>query len=124
MRNKVVTAIVAGLTMAGMSSVGFTQAIPAQPERPGAGVESTASAKRAQGEVTSVDAKAGKLAVRTDDRELNLNVQASAAKKSLESIKIGDKVNVSYRDQSGILIADAVSKAGAGGGEGASQKAR
>jgi hypothetical protein len=71
--------------------------------------------------VTFIEAKAGKLAVKTAGEELILNVQASAAKKVLESIKVGDKVNVSYRNQGGILVADAVSKSAAMEGAGASR---
>ena len=61
--------------------------------------------------MTSVDAKGGKLMVKTATEELNLDVQASAAKKSLTNIKVGDKVNVSYEDKGGMLVANSVSKA-------------
>jgi Cu/Ag efflux protein CusF len=94
-----------------VAGLSFAQGVPKSSERPGAGVESTASPKRALGEVTSIDAKAGKLIVKAGSQELNLNVQGSTAKKSLESIKVGDKVNVTYRDQGTMLVADSVSKA-------------
>jgi Cu/Ag efflux protein CusF len=68
--------------------------------------------KRATGEVTSVDAKAGKLAVKTKDKELDLDAKGTAAKKSLEKIHVGDRVNVSYSEQGGNLIAQSVTKAG------------
>lgn len=80
------------------------------------------SAKRTIGEVTSVDAKTGKLAVKTAEQDLSLNVEASGAKQSLESIKIGDNVTVTYRDQGGILVADAVTKSGPSTGGSASSR--
>lgn len=114
MRKKIVVSFAAAVGMMAASALSFAQGIPARPEKPASGAESTA-AKRAIGEVVAVDAKAGKLTVKTAQEELNLSIQA-AARKSLESIKVGDKVNVSYRDQGGMLVAEAVSKtAGADG---------
>ena len=71
------------------------------------------AAKRATGEVTSVDAKAGKLALKTKDKELDLDAKGTAAKKSLEKIHVGDRVNVAYTEQGGNLVAQSVTKAGA-----------
>jgi len=105
--------------MLAMAGVSFAETMPAKPSNPQLGVESKTSPKQATGEVTFIEAKAGKLAVKTAEQDLSLNVQASAIKKALESIKVGDKVNVSYRDQGGILVADAVSKSGAMEGAGA-----
>ena len=118
MRNKVITSGLIGVGMLAVTGMSFAQNMPTQPTKPEAGVESKASEKRAIGEVTSVDAKTGKLAVKTAEQDLSLNVQASATKKALESIKVGDKVSVSYRDQGGILVASSVSKSGSTSGAG------
>ena len=119
MRYKVMTSSLVGVGMLAMAGVSFAETMPAKPSNPQLGVESKTSPKQATGEVTFIEAKAGKLAVKTAEQDLSLNVQASATKKALESIKVGDKVNVSYRDQGGILVADAVSKAGPMEGAGA-----
>jgi len=103
------------LAVAGMS---FAQTMPARQSKPESGAETKASEKRAIGAVTSVDAKAGKLAVKTAEKDLRLDVHARATKKALESIKVGDKVSVSYLDQGGILVANSVSKTGAPAGAG------
>lgn len=113
MQKKIVASCVAGIGMLAVAGLSFAQGVPKSSERPGAGVESKASPKRALGEVKSIDAKAGKLIVKAGSQELNLNVQGSTAKKSLESIKVGDKVNVTYRDQGTMLVAENISKAGA-----------
>ena len=119
------------LALTGMSFAQTTPSMPdigsdskAKPAKPETGMDSKASEKKATGDVTSVDAKAGKLAVKTADQDLSLNVDASAAKKSLESIKVGDKVNVSYRDQGGILMASSVNKSAAMDGAGSSSKTK
>ena len=88
----------------------------------GDGQESKASAKRAIGQVTSVDVKTGKLAVKAGEQDLSLNVQASPAKESLGSIKIGDNVSVTYRDQGGMLVADAITKSGPNTGDSAASR--
>ena len=113
MKKKIVASLFAGVGMLSLTGLGYSQSLPSTPERGERGMESQmASAKRATGEVTSIDAKTGKLAVKTGEQELNLSVQGSSAKKSLESIKVGDKVNVSYRDQGAILVANSISKVG------------
>jgi Cu/Ag efflux protein CusF len=129
MRNKVMTSCLVGIGMLALTGVSFAQSTPpkpdeAKPSKPETGMESKASEKRATGDVTSIDAKAGKLAVKTADQDLSLNVEASAAKKSLESIKVGDKVSVSYRDQGGTMVASSVSKSGAMEGAGSSSKTK
>lgn len=119
MRYKVMTSCLVGAGMLAVAGMSFAETMPAKPSNPESGVKSKASPKQATGGVTFIEAKAGKLAVKTVEQELILNVQASATRKTLESIKIGDKVNVSYRDQGGVLVADAVSKSGAMEGAGA-----
>ena len=121
MRYKVMTSCLVGVGMLAVAGMSFTETMPAKPSSPESGVGNKASPKRATGEVTFIEAKAGKLAVKTAEQDLSLNVEASATKKALESIKVGDKVNVSYRDQGGILVADAVSKSGPMEGAGASR---
>jgi len=122
MRNKVATLYLVGVGMLACSSMSFAQEMPAKSSNPETSVESKTSAKRAIGQVTSFDAKTGKLAVKTAEQDLSLNVQASAAKQSLESIKIGDNVSVTYRDQGGILVADAITKSGPRTGDSASSR--
>ena len=124
MHKKVITSGLIGVGMLAATGLSFGQNMPAQPTKPDAGVENKASEKRAIGEVTSVDAKTGKLAVKTAEQDLSLNVEASATKKSLESIKVGDKVNVSYRDQGGVLVASSVNKSAATEGAGSSSKTK
>ena len=121
MQYKVMISCLVGVGMLALAGMSFAETMPAKPSNPVSGVESKASPKHATGEVTFIEAKAGKLAVKTAEQDLSLNVQASATKKVLETIKVGDKVNVSYRDQGGILVADAVSKSGAMEGAGASK---
>ena len=113
MRNdKIVTSCLVGVGMLAASAMSFAQDKPMKSTKPETGVESKSGAKRAMGQVTSVDIKTGKLAVKTADQDLNLSVQASGARESLETIKMGDNVNVTYRDQGGMLIVDAITKAG------------
>ncbi len=134
MRNKIMTSCLVGIGMLALTGMSFAQTTPSKPDigsdskakpaKPDTGMDSKASEKRATGDVTSVDAKAGKLAVKTADQDLSLNVEASAAKKSLESIKVGDKVSVSYQDKGGMLVASSVSKSGAMEGAGSTSKTK
>ncbi len=124
MRNKIMTSCLVGVGMLAVTASGYGQNMPANPSKPESGAESKASEKRAMGEVTSVDAKTGKLAVKTAEQDLSLNVTASATKKSLESIKVGDKVSVSYRDQGGMLVASSVNKSAGMEGAGSSGKTK
>ena len=121
MRYKVITSCLVGVGMLALAGMSFAETMPAKPSDPRPSVESKASPRQATGEVTFIEAKVGKLVVKTAEQDLSLNVPASATKKVLESIKVGDRVNVSYRDQGGILVADAVSKSGAMEGAGASR---
>ena len=121
MRHKVMTSCVVGVGMLAVAGISFAETMPAKPANAEFGVDGKVVAKRATGQVTSVQANAGKLEVKTSEQELSLNVQASATKKILESIKVGDKVEVTYRDLGGILVADALSKSGAMEGAGASR---
>lgn len=119
MNKKTMVGFVAGAGMLALTAAGQAQNTPSAPgkaDMPKADApmkSKSGAAKKATGEVTSVDAKTGKLMVKTSTEELNLDVQASAAKKSLSNIKVGDKVNVSYHDKSGMLVANSVRKASA-----------
>ena len=57
------------------------------------------------GEVTSLDAKAGTLTVKTKGKDLNLTVESKGTKSALEKIKVGDTVRVSYNEKDGKMIA-------------------
>jgi len=126
MSKKVISGFVAGLGIVAIAALGQAQNMPSSPGKADApmGSKSSTSNKKANGEVTSVDAKSGKLMVKTATEELTLDVQASAPKKSLANIKVGDKVNVSYQDKGGMLVASAVTKAAASSkdGKGSSTK--
>jgi Cu/Ag efflux protein CusF len=124
MRNKIKTSCLFGIGMLAVTAMSYGQNMPAKPSNPESGAQSKASEKRAMGDVTSVDAKTGKLSVKTAEQDLSLNVEAQATKKSLESIKVGDKVSVSYRDQGGTLVASSVNKAGAMESAGSSSKTK
>ena len=117
MTRKIVSSFAAAIGMLAFAAVGQAQNMPSSPgkmntPKADAPMKSKASsAKKATGEVTSIDAKTGKLMVRTSTDELDLDVQGTAAKKNLANIKVGDKVNVSYRDKDGTLVASSISKA-------------
>jgi hypothetical protein len=46
------------------------------------------------GRVTSVDAKAGTLTVKLEDREINLTTDSKSTKAALEKLKVGDTAKV------------------------------
>jgi Cu/Ag efflux protein CusF len=46
------------------------------------------------GKVTSVDAKAGKLTLKTKDNEINLTTDSKSTKAALEKLKVGDTARV------------------------------
>jgi hypothetical protein len=112
MNKKLMTGFVAGVGMFAFAAGSQAQDKPSTPRKADAPMDSKSSAtKRANGEVTAVDATTGKLMVKTSTEDLNLDVQGSAAKKALANIKVGDKVNVAYQDKGGMLVANSVSKA-------------
>jgi len=120
MSNRVMIGFVAGMGMLALTAVGQAQNTPSGAGKTDAPMGSksdmntkSSATKKATGEVTSVDPKTGKLMVKTTTEELNLDAQSSAAKKSLSNIKVGDKVNVSYQDKGGTLMATSVRKASA-----------
>jgi len=109
MRKKLITVVVAGTGMFAFVAASQAQNMPSSPRIKEAPIDSKSTVtKRATGDVTSVDVKSGKLIVKTSTDELNLNVQGSSAQNSLASIKVGDKVNMNYQDQGGMLVASSV----------------
>ena len=110
--NKMITGIIAGMSLFAFTAVSHAQVLP--PVAPGVDgpIDPTGGVlKRAIGEVSSVDAKSGKLMIKTATDELNLDVQGTSAKNSLANIKVGDKVTIAYQDKGGTLVANSVSKA-------------
>ncbi len=68
-------------------------------------------AKSATGEVVSVDAKAGMLAVKVKDKEISFTAETKAAKEALEKVKVKDMVTVSYTEKEGKMVASSVKAA-------------
>jgi Cu/Ag efflux protein CusF len=102
------------LTFAGLS---FAQEKAAAPAK----TATKAKATRITGEVTSVDAKAGTLVVKTKDKDVNLDTE-SKAKAALEKIKVGDTVRVSYTEKDGKMVATSVAKTKAPAAKAATEK--
>jgi len=62
----------------------------------------------ATGDVVSADAKTGMLAVKVKDKDMSFTAESKTAKQSLEKVKAGDKVTVSYTEKDGKMIASSV----------------
>lgn len=62
----------------------------------------------ATGEIVSIDAKGGTLAVKVKDKELSFTATTKAAKSALEKLKTGDRVRVSYTEQDGKMMASSI----------------
>jgi hypothetical protein len=107
MKNMVRVLIVAliTLTFSGLSLAQMKSETPAAPAKTTAKPKTT----RVTGELTSLDAKAGTLAVKTKDKELNFSTDAKA-KAALEKVKVGDMVRVSYTEKDGKMVATSVAK--------------
>jgi Cu/Ag efflux protein CusF len=111
MTKSIVRSFAVAITIVAFGALGQAQTTPSSPGKGDMPMGSKdSSAKKANGEVTSVDANTGKLIVKTSTEDLSLDVQGSA-KKNLTGIKVGDKVNVSYQDKGGMLVASSVTKA-------------
>jgi len=103
--------LVVALTTLAFSGVSFAQekkATPATPAAPATEKKSEMKSEkpkttRITGEVTSVDAKAGKLTV------TNLTADTKA-KGALEKVKVGDMVKVSYTEKDGKMVASSIAK--------------
>ena len=92
--------LVVALTSLALNGLSFAQTKPAPPATPSApATEKKTEAERAQatvltGKVTSVDAKAGKLTVKTNDKEINMTTDSESTKTALEKLKVGDTAKV------------------------------
>ena len=99
-----IKALVVALTSLAFTGVSFAQTKPAIPVTPAPGTEKRTEMKseKAQatvltGQVTSVDAKAGKLTVKTKDKEINMTTDSKSTKAALEKLKVGDTAKVFER---------------------------
>jgi Cu/Ag efflux protein CusF len=116
MKNIIKALVLASVSLA-FNGLSFAQAKPATPATPAApAMEKKAEMKseRAQatiltGKVTSVDAKAGKLTVKTKDKEVNMTTDSKSTKAALEKLKVGDTAKVFERG--GTVIAASPAKA-------------
>jgi hypothetical protein len=101
------------LTSLVFNEVSFAQAKPATPAHPAAPAAEMKSEKAQAtvltGRVTSVDAKAGKLTVKTKDKEVNLTTDSKSTKAALEKLKVGDTAKVF--EKGGTVIAASPVKA-------------
>jgi Cu/Ag efflux protein CusF len=105
------------LTSLAFNGVSFAQAKPASPATPAAPTmekKTEMKSEKAQatvltGRVTSVDAKTGKLTVKTKDKEVNLTTDSKSTKAALEKLKVGDTAKVFERG--GTVIAASPVKA-------------
>ena len=99
------------------NDISFAQAKPATPATPTAPAmekKTEMKSEKAQatvltGRVTSVDAKAGKLTVKTKDKEVNMTTDSKTTKAALEKLKVGDTAKVFERG--GTVIAASPVKA-------------
>ena len=94
------TTIVLVATFVGLafSSVSFAQAKPATPTAP------STQATVLTGTVTLVDAKAGKLTVKTKDKEIKLTTDSQSTKTALAKLKVGDTAKVFERGGTVIAV--------------------
>jgi hypothetical protein len=104
-----VTLIFAGVTFAQAPTT------PTKEKKSEMKVEKMEKAEKAKstkvtGELTAVDAKAGTLTVKSKDKEVKLTAEGKA-KSSLEKVKVGDTVRVSYTEKDGKMTASSISKA-------------
>ncbi|HXF77097.1 MAG TPA: hypothetical protein VNN13_13440 [Methylomirabilota bacterium] len=106
-----------GVGVLAFAVAGYSQTTPPSLDKqdaPAVKEGKSGATKRASGEVTSVDAKSGKLSVKTSTEDLNHEVQGSVAKRHLSDIKVGDKVNVTYQEKGGTLVANSINKSSTG----------
>ena len=116
MKNTIKVLVVAWTSLV-FNGVSFAQTKPATPTPPAAPAmekKTEMKSEKAQatvltGKVTSVDAKAGKLTVKTKDKEVNLTTDSKSTKAALEKLKVGDTAKVFERG--GTVIAASPVKA-------------
>jgi hypothetical protein len=105
-----ITLLVVALASLVFNYVSFAQAKPTTPTVPGGPAtekKTEMKGEKAQatvltGKVTSVDAKAGKLTVKTKDKEISLITDSKTTKSALEKLKVGDTAKVFERGGTGI----------------------
>ncbi len=104
--------LIIGLTPLIFTGLSFAQAKPEKSAAPAMEKKATTKAKvtRITGEVTSVDAKAGSLAVKAKDKDVDLTAESKSAKGALEKIKVGDTVRVAYTEKEGKNVASSIVK--------------
>ena len=115
--NNVITVLVIALTSFAFNGVIFGQAKLAAPATPGVPAtekkpemkSEKAQATVLMGKVMLVDAKAGKLTVKTKDKEINMTTDSKSTKAALEKLKVGDTAKVFERG--GTVIAASPVKA-------------
>jgi Cu/Ag efflux protein CusF len=113
----IIKVLVVALISLSFHCVAFAQAKPATPVTPAAPAtekkpemkSEKAQATVLTGKVTSVDAKAGKLTVKTKDKEIKLITDSKSTKAALEKLKVGDTARVF--EKGGKLIAASPLKA-------------
>ena len=101
MKNTIKVLVIAWTSLV-FNGVSFAQTKPATPTPPAAPAtekKTEMKSEKAQatvltGKVTSVDAKAGKLTVKTSDKEVNLTTDSKSTKAALEKLKVGDMAKV------------------------------
>ena len=96
------TLLVVALGSLVFNDVSLAQAKPTTPAPGAPATEKKTEAERAQatvltGKVTSVDAKAGKLTVKTKEKEVNMTTDSKSTKSALEKLKVGDTAKVFER---------------------------
>src|SRR5262245_16866206 len=112
-----ITFLLVALASLVSNDISFAQAKPATPATPSTPAterKSEMKSERAEatvltGKVTSVDAKAGKLTVKTKDKEVNMTTDSKSTKAALEKLKVGDMAKVFERG--GTVIAASPVKA-------------
>ena len=100
MKNTIKVLVVAFTSLA-FNGVSFAQVKSAAtpPAAPATEKKTEMKSEQAQatvltGKVTSVDAKAGKLTVKTKDKEINMTTDSQSTKAALEKLKVGDMAKV------------------------------
>jgi len=70
-----------------------------------------AKAQSATGELVSADAKMGTLTVKVKQKDMAFTAEGKAAKESLEKVKVGDTVTVSYTEKDGKMVTNSIKAA-------------
>ena len=84
---------------------------PAKMEEKKAPAKEKPKAMSATGDLMSMDAKTGMMAVKVKDKEMSFTADTKAAKQALEKVKVGDRVTVSYTEKEGKMMASSVKAA-------------